>query len=427
MKVVIMAGGRGTRVATLNPELPKPMLNVCGKTILEYQIDCLKKNGLTDILMIVGHKAPAIKDFFKDGSAFGCRITYYTEEIALGSGGALFKIQDQLPEDFILLNGDIIFDVDFSRIIDFHKSKNALATLAAHPNSHPYDSALLITDDEKRVIKWMNKEDKRYYAKNQVNSGIHILTKELLRITHPVEEKVDLDRFVLKPNLETGRIYAYNTPEYIKDMGTPERYAQVSADIEKGLVTRKNLLVKQRAIFLDRDGTINQANGFVCTAKDFVLIEGAASAIKKINQAGFLAIVITNQPVIARGECTFAELENIHNKMESTLGREGAYLDDIFFCPHHPQKGFAGEVPELKIDCTCRKPSPGMILQAAEKYNIDLTKSYMAGDSLRDIQAGIAAGCKSVFLESGVGTPKDLPAGTPVFPNLKDFINAIIV
>ena len=181
-------------------------------------------------------------------------------------------------------------------------------------------------------------------------------------------------------------------------MGTPDRYYSVCADYREGRVTGKNLKNKQKAIFLDRDGTINKYVGFLRNIDDFELIDGVAEAIRKINESGYLAIVVTNQPVIARGEVSFNELEEIHNKMETLLGKEGAYLDAIYYCPHHPHKGYEGERPELKIDCDCRKPKPGMLLKAAEDFNIDLSKSWMIGDGQNDIEAGINAGCKTVLI-----------------------------
>jgi D,D-heptose 1,7-bisphosphate phosphatase len=403
MHTVIMAGGKGTRVASIAGDIPKPMIPICGKPILEHQLEVLKKNGLTDITIGVGHLGQHIKDYFGDGGRYDCNISYYTETEPLGTAGMLYKL-DNLCGDFIVLNGDIIFDIDFSRMIAFHKEKKARATIVVHPNSHPFDSALIITDTNNRVTGWLNKEDTpsregaRAYYKNQVNAGIHILSVDFMKNCPQTKEKVDLDRDMLKPSISSGAIFAYQTPEYIKDMGTPERYAQVRSDIENGIVHGKNLTRKQRAVFLDRDGTINTFNGFVTKPEDFELIEGAASAIQKINSSGYLAIVITNQPVIARGELDFETLDLIHKKMETDLGRQGAYIDDLFYCPHQPDKGFSGERPEYKIDCDCRKPKPGMLLQAAEKYNIELSRSYMVGDDQRDVQAGINAGCVPVFL-----------------------------
>ena len=209
---------------------------------------------------------------------------------------------------------------------------------------------------------------------------------------------MDLDRQLLKPLAGTGKMFCYDSPEYVKDMGTPDRYYSVCADYREGRVTGKNLKNKQKAIFLDRDGTINKYVGFLRNIDDFELIDGVAEAIRKINELGYLAIVVTNQPVIARGEASFDELDEIHNKMETLLGKEGAYLDAIYYCPHHPHKGYEGERPELKIDCDCRKPKAGMLLKAAEDFNIDLSQSWMIGDGENDVKAGINAGCKTVLI-----------------------------
>jgi D-glycero-D-manno-heptose 1,7-bisphosphate phosphatase len=404
LKTVIMAGGRGTRIAEIAGHIPKPMISLWGKPVLEYQIDCLKRCGLTDIIIVTGHLGSIIRDYFGDGGNFGCRIDYFHEEEPLGTAGALFHILPALSEDFLLLNGDTVFDFDFSRFIRFHREKKAAATIAVHPNSHPFDSALITPDPSGRIISWLNKEEPRRYCKNLVNSGIHLLNRELSGLgaknSSGPSGKVDLDREILKPLAASGRIYAYKTPEYIKDMGTPERYAEVKNDIESGLVRAKNLSLPQKAVFLDRDGTLNKIKGFIKKAEDLELLPGAAEAVRGINSSGYLAIVITNQPVIARGEASLEDLEEIHNKLETDLGREGAYLDDIFFCPHHPDKGFPGERPEYKTVCECRKPKPGLFFQAAEKYHIDLSRSYMAGDDRKDVEAALAAGCRPVFISS---------------------------
>lgn len=416
MKVVIMAGGKGTRIASVRSDVPKPMINICGKPILEHQIDNLKACGLTDIILVVGYLGDKIKEYFGDGSKFGVNIEYFVEDHPLGTAGALFKMT-QLTEDFLLLCGDVIIDVDFNRFIAFHKEHKAWASLVAHPNGHPYDSSLLVTEidapktvggmpeDTHRVIRWMAKEDERTYYKNRVNAGIELISPELLKETmknfvprHPeTPDKIDLDRDVLKPNIPSGKIFAYDTPEYIKDMGTPDRFYETEKDIESGKVHARNLKNKQKAIFLDRDGTINKMVGFVIKPEQFELIEGAAEAIKAINKSGYLAIVVTNQPVIARGDCTFEELQTIHDKMETELGKVGAFVDAIYVCPHHTDKGFEGERPEYKCNCECRKPKPGLLLQAAKDFNIDLSESYMIGDSHRDVEAGENAGVNKSF------------------------------
>lgn len=409
MKVVIMAGGRGTRISELFPDIPKPLIPVDGIPVLEREVCSLASQGFRDIILTVSYLHEKIEEHFGDGSKWGVKIEYFVENTPLGNAGALFKLN--LKEDFLLLNADAMFDVDFNRFVDFHKQHGGLVTLFTHPNSHPYDSGLLIADKNGAVEQWLAKEDSRpEYYRNRVNAGLHVINPSVLELSgidadkvgavgengKPI--KVDLDRQLLKPLAGTGKMFCYDSPEYVKDMGTPERYDAVCEDYKAGRVSGKNLQNKQKAIFLDRDGTINKYVGFLRNINEFELLDGAADAIKKINASGYLAIVITNQPVIARGEVSFEELERIHNKMETLLGKKGAYLDAIYFCPHHPHKGYEGERPELKFDCDCRKPKPGMLLKAAQDFNIDLAQSWMIGDGENDIRAGQNAGCQTAFI-----------------------------
>lgn len=403
MKTVIMAGGRGTRIAPLASDIPKPMIPLEGVPVLERELTCLREQGFTDIILTVSYMADKIMDYFGSGERFGVQIQYYVEQQPLGNAGALFELKDKLTEDFLLLNADSLFDIDFERFAAFHRRRGGLATLFTHPNDHPQDSGLIVADGAGAVQQWLTREDERpRYYKNRVNAGLHILSPKLLE-HRPDTPRVDLDRQILKPLAGTGQLFCYDSPEYVKDMGTPERYAQASRDCREGRIAARNLRRRQKAVFLDRDGTINKYVGFLRNIDDFELLPGAARAIRAINRTGYLAIVVTNQPVIARGEVTREELDEIHNKMETLLGEQGAYLDAIYYCPHHPDKGFAGEIPELKIDCACRKPKPGMLLRAALDLNIDLKRSWMVGDGENDVKVGQAAGCRCVRIgENGI-------------------------
>ena len=444
MKTIIMAGGRGTRISERFPDIPKPLIPIDGVPVLEREICSLRDQGFTDLILTISHMGDKIRDHFGDGSRLGVRITYFNEETPLGNAGALFLLRGQLTEDFLLLNADAVFDVDFNRMVKFHKAHGGLVTLFTHPNSHPYDSGLILADDAFRVERWLTKEDPRpEFYRNRVNAGLHVISPKVLdmaaagegpfggagtggagtggaagagtggaagagvridvsRIGQAGDDgkiyKVDLDRRLLKPLAGSGQMYCYDSPEYVKDMGTPERYDAVCRDFLAGTVQAKNLKEPQKAVFLDRDGTINKYVGFLRKIDQFELLPGVADAIRKINASGYLCIVVTNQPVIARGEVTVPELEEIHRKMETLLGLEGAYLDGLYYCPHHPHKGYAGEVPELKIECSCRKPKPGMLLKAAEDFNIDLGKSWMVGDGENDILAGQNAGCRTALI-----------------------------
>ena len=401
---VIMAGGKGSRLLSItNDEIPKPMVPVDGKPLLEYQVEKLKSYGVKKIIMIVGHLGEKISVHFQDGRAFGVDIDYIFEKEPLGTAGAFYYLKDKIDaKDFLLIFGDVFFDLDFDRMEDFHFKNSALTTLLAHPNGHPYDSDLIQMDDTGRVIGFDSKHNVRdYWYDNMVNAGMYILNRDLLDLVkEPV--KIDFEKDILANQVKLGaNIYAYHSPEYVKDVGTVDRINATVEELRSGLIAAKNLKNKQRAIFLDRDGTMNVSKGFISKAEDLELIPGTLEAVKAINKSGALAIVITNQPVIARGECSFEELHNIHNKLKTLLGEKGAFVDDIFYCPHHTDKGFEGEVPELKFDCECRKPKTGMVMNAVEKYNIDLSQSYMVGDSTMDLETARNAGVKSVLVNTG--------------------------
>ncbi|MCB6202632.1 HAD-IIIA family hydrolase [Extibacter muris] len=400
MKTVIMAGGMGTRIAAVNALVPKPMITILGKPILEYQIECLEKQGYTDIIIVIGYKGEQIQAYFRDGADFGVNIEYIVEQSPLGTAGALYILKNRIEEEFLLINGDIIFDIDIGRFVEHHRKKEGKATIFIHPNDHPFDSGIIKADMDGRVFQWLCKEDERKWYKNRVNAGLHILSPQILYEMRELK-KMDMDRDILRQLIPQGLLYAYDSPEYVKDMGTPERLAEVEMDILSGKVKKKNLREKQRAVFLDRDGTINEYVGFLKHIDDFKLISGVEAAIRRINKSGYLAIVVTNQPVIARGEATIEELEEIHNKMETLLGRGGAYIDALYYCPHHPDKGYEGEREEYKVKCECRKPSPGLLLSAAKAYNIDMSRSWMIGDSDTDMEAGNAAGCKTAKIGKG--------------------------
>lgn len=411
-----MAGGKGTRISELFPDIPKPLIPIKAadgteKPVLEWEIEGLRKQGFTEMILTVSHMADKIMGYFGDGSKFGVKIDYFVEETPLGNAGALFRLREKLgTEAFLLLNADAVFDVDFNRMAEYHRTHDALVTLFTHPNSHPYDSGLIIADEKHCVESWLAKEDERPpYYKNRVNAGLHVIDPKVLDMSgidgdtvgmeiNGKTVKVDLDRQILKPLCGTGKMIAYDSPEYVKDMGTPERYRSVSRDFQNGVVKAKNLSQPQKAIFLDRDGTINKYVGFLRNINDLELLPDVAEAVRKINESGYLCVVVTNQPVIARGEVTVPELELIHNKMETLLGKEGAYIDALYYCPHHPHKGYEGEIPELKFDCECRKPKPGMLIQAANDLNIDLKASWMIGDGENDVKAGKNAGCRTALI-----------------------------
>lgn len=421
IKAVIMAGGKGTRIASLGEEVPKPMIKIGGMPVLERQIRVLASQRITEIILVIGYKWDVIYHYFEDGSRWGVHIEYVVEKEPLGTAGAFYYLKSDFmnrndSSDFLLINGDLVFDINVERFLDFHSQKKAMATIFTHPNNHPWDSALISADEDACVREWYSAGDFCGWYHNRVNAGIHLISGSIFEWMSKqgmldVPVKINLDRQVLSKLIPEKKLFAYDSPEYVKDMGTPDRFQIIAGEVAAGKVQAKNLSHFQKAVFLDRDGTINRYVGFLKDIDDFELLPGTSQAIRKLNETGVLVIVVTNQPVIARGELTVDGLTEIHKKMETLLGKQGAYIDDIYYCPHHPNAGFAGEVSELKVKCGCRKPEPGMLLAAAEKYHIDLSESWMVGDSEIDMEAGRRAGCKCVGvggIQGKDGTFKDL-------------------
>lgn len=431
MKAVIQAGGKGTRISEITGDvIPKPMLEISGYPILYHQMMNLKKNGITDITVIIGHLGNVIKDYFGDGKQFGLNISYVEEDPQkpLGTAGSLYFLKDKLKENFVFLLADVFIDIDFEKMEQYHIANNADVTLLTHPNGHPFDSDLVV--EEGGVVKafdYKSNDRTTYNYKNLVNAGVMIFSPSVFKYLTELR-KYNYEKDIIVPLINDGKVVSYKSSEYAKDMGTPERYRRVQEDYNSGICDAKNLANKQNAIFLDRDGTINEYVGFLRKEEDFKLIPGVSEAIKKINNSGYLAIVVTNQPVIARGEVTEEELEEIHKKMETLLGLDGAYIDDIYYCPHHPDKGFEGEIPELKIECDCRKPKTGMLEKAAREHNIDLSSSIMIGDSTLDIKMAENAGMQSILLKTGQKGEdgKYDVSPTLIAEDLNDAINKII-
>lgn len=404
---VIQAGGMGTRMRKLTKDkIPKPMLSLNGKPMLEWQIQNIAKYGIREFVIIIGHLGEKIKEYFDEGSKLGIHIRYIEEKEPLGSAGALAHLQPMYnlgATDFLMVFGDVMFDLDIHRLCCFHEKHGGLATLLAHPNAHPYDSDLLITGKADQVISIISKHERRNeWYENLVNAGIYVLSGELITdLSKKGIEKLDMEQDVLKPLMGQGKVYAYRTPEYIKDAGTPERFLTVCREQREGVWELKNLTQKQRCVFLDRDGTINKYRGLIYKDEQLELEEGAAEGIRLLNEAGYLVVIVTNQPVVARGLCEIDDIELIHKKLQVLLGEKGAYLDDIVFCPHHPDKGYPEENPVYKILCKCRKPGIAMIDEMVDKYNIDIERSYIVGDSSVDIQTGINAGLKTILVATG--------------------------
>ena len=409
MQTVILAGGFGTRLSKIFPGTPKPLTPVNGIPILERIILECKRYNQKEILLIIYFEADKIRNYFGDGKKFGVSISYFQEKKPMGTGGALFSAKDLLKDSFLVLYSDVFFDLNLEMLKKFHKKNCSDLTMVVHPNNHPHDSDLVVIGKKNKVTKIKATHHKANFKfRNLVNAAMFIMKRSILEVPFPRKKKFDISQdlipFILRKN---KKVFAYRTVEYLKDMGTPERLKHVEDDLEKGVVLSRSFNEDRKAIFIDRDGTIIEECNHLSNPDKVKLLDGVSEALKKINKSEYLGICITNQPVVARGNCSFKNLDRIHAKMDHLLGIEESYLDNLYFCPHHPHKGFKGEIVALKKNCHCRKPKIGMIKKAQKENKISLLNSWMIGDRTSDLQTGNNfGGFNSLVLTGEAGNDK---------------------
>ena len=426
--VVIAAGGKGTRLKSVNGSKPKALTVVGAEPIIINQMLKFIDFGCHDFILLLGYGADEIiqevNRFFRDSSV---NISYFVENDALGNGGALLAELDALPEEFFYIYCDTYFSINIAKFESHYIDVKCDVLAFAHPNDHPSDSDLFVVDDDSKVFEIKkHPHEKRTFPGNLVNAAFYLIRKSCLENIYPANRKLDFVQDILPLVIKNhGNVYAYKSIEYIKDMGTPVRLQSVLDQISTPNFSWES---KEKIIFLDRDGTLNacQDGEYITNSAELKLLDGVVEALRLLRSKGYKLVLVTNQPVVARGMINEAELKNIHNDLEWRLAEENVYLDDIMVCPHHPDAGYKGERVELKFDCSCRKPKPGMILSFLSRYNIAREESWMVGDTWRDVSAGTAAGVKTCLLTDVQFASGQLnPMPTLLESNLLEFAKKI--
>jgi histidinol-phosphate phosphatase family protein len=408
---VLVAGGKATRMGALAAATPKPMLPFGGRPLLAHHVDLLERAGVGRVTILAGHAAEGIASRMGELARPGVRLELAVETRPRGSGGCLRGIPGPGGETLLVLFGDVLLDMDLAELLRFHRRHGGLATAVVHPNDHPQDSDLAELDPEGRILALHRKpHPPDLEARNLVTAGVFVVEPELVAQI-PTDRPCDLVHDMLVPAVEGGvPVFGYRSTEYLKDIGTPERFRAVTVDWEGGRVAARHRSRRRPAAFLDRDGTLNRHVGLLTRPEEIELLPRAAEAVRRLNLAGVLTVVITNQPVIARGLCDERTLSRIHARLEMALGAEGAYLDALYHCPHHPDGGYPGEIPHLKRACSCRKPEIGMVEAAVRDLPVDLGRSALFGDTWRDVEAARRAGLPAYWI-GGETSPGASAAG----------------
>ena len=301
-----IGGGKRLGLAALSHGLPKPLVLVNGKPLLEHQLELLARHGVEQVTVLCGYGAAAIHDFCGDGSRWGLRLKCIDEAAPLGTAGAVIAALDQLPDEFLVLYGDTMVNVDLPRFYAAHAASGADATLFLHPNDHPQDSDLVETGEDGRVIAIHGyPHPEGALLPNQVNAALYVLKASALRGFTVPEAPLDFAKHVFPRLLrENLHLHGYRSPEYIKDAGTPERLERVENDLRSGVVARSSSGGEASGRLSGSRRHHQRRVAYLTRPEQIKIIPGAAEAIRMLAGAGYRIVVVTNQPVIARGDCT---------------------------------------------------------------------------------------------------------------------------
>jgi histidinol-phosphate phosphatase family protein len=431
VQAVVLAGGRGSRLDPSGEAPPKPLTALCGVPALDHILGWLAREGIGEAVICTSYRAEMIEAAVGDGSRFGMRVSFSHESVPLGTAGAVKLAAPFLEDRFLVVYGDVLANVHVAALWRAHAASRALATLVVHPNEHPFDSDRVVADARGFVRRVIRKEERvGPEAGNLCSAALYVCEKRLLEHVPGGGKASDFARDVFPELARSGaRLLAYRTSEYLKDMGTAARRTRVEDDLRSGVPGLMRRSAQRPAVLLDRDGVLVEEVPYLSRSEDLLLIPGAAEALRRLNRANVLAACVTNQPVVARGEIDEEMLCTIHRRLEGLVGKEGAWLDGVFVCPHHPHRGFPGERTDLKIDCDCRKPLPGLVTRAESEMGIDRRSSILVGDRTTDLECARAAGVVGVGVLTGAacrdGKYRLLPE-TPLVPSLSEAVSLLL-
>jgi D,D-heptose 1,7-bisphosphate phosphatase len=383
MRAIILCGGKGSRIAQISGNKPKALIDLDGqKTILDFQIDCLIKNGITSLVLVTGIGNDQIETHVLRYSK-KIEITLVFDNEIFGTLHALRLVQEYINDETLLIYGDLLMDINLLEILSFRKKTNSILAVSVHPSDHVHDSDLVQLDDTNfQIVEVIRKGTDDIKECFLTINGVFALSKKLRDYLGKFSGSDFSNEFIPSLIKSKEKVTALRTHHFVKDVGTPERLMLARQIIAQGKFG--GFSFPRPAIFLDRDGTINSEKRNVTRPQDFNFINGTEKGIKILNDKGYLVVVVTNQPIVAKGYIKEKDLKKVHNYMEFMLAQKSAKVDLIEYCTHHPQRGFEGEVKELKIECDCRKPANGMFLKVLEKTKINLEESWMLGNTWRD-------------------------------------------
>jgi D-glycero-D-manno-heptose 1,7-bisphosphate phosphatase len=393
---VILAGGRGTRLQPLTDTRPKPMVEVCGKPFIEYQIEQLRAQGFDRVLLLLGYLPDVVRDYFGDGSRWGLRIDYSVTDVDDDTGRRVKLAERWLDPRFMLLYCDNYWPMQIAPLWRRFQESGAPAMITVYSNKDAYTRNSVRVERDGRVSIY----DKScsHPGLNGVEISYAIIDRAVIDMLG--KENCLFETSVYRPLAEQGKLAAFVSDHRYYSVGSHRR-----------LPLTEQFFRRIPTVILDRDGVLNERPPRACyvrSAAELHWLPGARAALQVLRANGYRVIVVSNQAGVARGAMTQAALQAIHRRMRTEAEAAGGAIAAFYVCPHDWDEG-----------CECRKPKPGMLFQAQRDFHLDLSRTWFLGDDERDQEAALAAGCP--FLQVSEERPllecvKDL-LGDPTDPS----------
>jgi|TARA_B100000315_G_scaffold158580_1_gene147219 histidinol-phosphate phosphatase family protein len=397
MQVVIICGGKGSRLKKNYKSTPKSLIKFEQKPNLKHQIDQLKKSYINDFLFLTNYQNKKITNFLKKINIKNYKIL--TDKYLFGTAGALINAKNYLKKEFIVLYSDIFIKFDFKNFIKFARKKKSNCVVVVQANSHPHDSDTVEYDKNYIINKIIFKNSKNKKINNATASIFYFKKKAIKNIVFKKNSFKDIVKNILPLIVKKKRLYAYKTIEYLNDFGTQDRLNDVKYSLNKGNI--ENLVSKNNkiAVFLGRDGVINkELDKGVKNIKEFIILPKIGKAIAKLNLNNIPCFIVSNQSVLAKKQITIKRFKEIIIYLDKHLSKHKAYIDDFLICANYKKIKYNDR--KISFFSKYRKPNPGMIICLAKKYNINLRKSYLIGGNDTDILTGKLANLKTVLIKN---------------------------
>ncbi len=414
-----MAGGKAVRLKNELGNLPKCLVKIGNKTLLDYQIQNIQRFSNKKIHFCLGYQHEQVLDFVNNNYK-NLEYSFSIEPKPLGTYGALVNSLDYLEENIFILFADILTNFNIDAGFDKFKKSNSDIMLITRFTDHPEDSDLIISDSNKRVLS-IERQEKGMIESPIGNSGLLYMKKNKIDkiIKHDVE--LDIMKDFIKSSLGSLNVVSSLSIDYIKDIGTTKRLQEQRKKIKR--FSFKN----QKICFIDRDETIINDQGNQNIVNEIKFKPFLLELFKFLQKNSYKIILITNQPGVAKGLFSIEELEKFHDHLQLKLIKEGVKpLNAIYYCPHHPQKGFPDENKKYKINCNCRKPKQGLVKSAIKEFQLEDSQFIFIGDTKADYE--ISKGFSNeVFIVKSKHTEQDYfyRNKIKIYPNLRAIKKAI--